>query len=576
MASPLPDRVCANPACGTVFTPRHARHLYCDRDCTDRAHRDARIARMVRFQASNVSYRSAHRALVKAGHNPSEAPWAPRLDALKGRGRVPGWREEVGLPPSGREGHKPRGPSRASSRVTSPSVEPTHYPAPQPTVGAPSTPRKGPVRPTRPEARTPSWEAAYAAAGLDPSDTEACEMGKLWRAACPAIGHLAPRGVTLAISAPVGPRTLRYLHAALSRIAARPHGTIPGWSLIALPTPQGRVPGQDWGVLWTDPADAERTRGRAFTLDLGPECRAAAFTFGSAVTTPRAPPAYPPGAYTVTVEAVTPVVHRTGGGGACERVTAKGVAQSLTVLAERLGLRYEGAFQPAVWTVEHRVEHVSVPVGGHFQASDRPGTARGWVGRVEVVCNAPAAWLLKTAESLGFGGMVALGMGRVRVTVAPVAEPPAPDLAETGVEVVPHAVERLRAHRPDLAGRDDGQLAALIRDSAEAARYLGWSRRAGLFYWPVGALDGVVLVVENGPRDGTPGCPVVVTVLPVRGSTSKAGKAAAARVEAYTAHTSGVPTTPGTYVAKYIAPVIGTATPAWLAGLRMIAAEYVL
>jgi hypothetical protein len=51
----------------------------------------------------------------------------------------------------------------------------------------------------------------------------------------------------------------------------------------------------------------------------------------------------------------------------------------------------------------------------HVRMGGKLGTVSGWLGEVDLVVNAPALWLLKVAEKVGFGSRVAFGFGRIAV-----------------------------------------------------------------------------------------------------------------------------------------------------------------
>jgi hypothetical protein len=123
----------------------------------------------------------------------------------------------------------------------------------------------------------------------------------------------------------------------------------------------------------------------------------------------RAPAPLLPGRYRVTLDALTPVSHMIAG--RTRPVTSPSADTILRCsgdLLQRLGLS-TGRLHVASVDCETTVEHVQL--GGHV------GPIAGWVGRVVVECNAPAAWALSLARHAGLGGRVAYGLGRVRVEV---------------------------------------------------------------------------------------------------------------------------------------------------------------
>lgn len=296
--------------------------------------------------AANASARQARVAVRRAGHDPSAEPWASRLAALHGRGVVEGWREEVGLPAG-----------RARRAVAAPSA-----PAPEPPDRAP-------------------WGAPV---GEQPP-------------------HIAPTGIPLAFAPrlPTTDATRRHLHGLVSHLVGRSHHpTLAAWALVPY--------GQGWGVV----AMTSAARRALLGLDVGVQVG----SVRSRLTTPatpvrlRTPPAYAPGRYRVTVEALSLVVHYADG-----RTKPRAAPSRDTILAvASQALLYAGCTtgRMHVESVDATDAHADrVELGGHL------GVMRGWVGRVAVECNAPAAWALKLCEHTGMGARVAYGLGRVRVTV---------------------------------------------------------------------------------------------------------------------------------------------------------------
>ena len=238
----------------------------------------------------------------------------------------------------------------------------------------------------------------------------AADPERPWRA---TIGeqptHLRPRGMELHFDPPLhaSPRYAaeglrRHLHAMVTGLVARDHhGYLPAWALVPL-APSG------WGVLLYDPADAERLRGVAHEARVGGW--RGTVTLGPAMSSPRTPAALAPGRYVVTLDTITPAHHVSAG--RTRAVTQPGVETVLSALS--LALQMAGvspAGRQHVEAVACDAQPERVTIGGHS------GAVAGWVGRLTIECNAPAAWALQIAAIVGFGGKCAFGLGRVRVRV---------------------------------------------------------------------------------------------------------------------------------------------------------------
>jgi hypothetical protein len=202
----------------------------------------------------------------------------------------------------------------------------------------------------------------------------------------------------------IAPRTpARLVHGLVSRLIAVDHAQVARWAL-ALPTgASGRC---GWGVVLFRRDDAERLAGHVERARLG--AVEIDLRIGPVVRL-RAPAPLLPGRYRVTLDALTPVSHMIAG--RTRPVTSPSADTILRCsgdLLQRLGLS-TGRLHVASVDCETTVEHVQL--GGHV------GPIAGWVGRVVVECNAPAAWALSLARHAGLGGRVAYGLGRVRVEV---------------------------------------------------------------------------------------------------------------------------------------------------------------
>jgi hypothetical protein len=152
-------------------------------------------------------------------------------------------------------------------------------------------------------------------------------------------------------------------------------------------------------------ADAARLAGLSRGVQIG---SARAELHLGAVVRLRAPALREPGRYRVTIDAVTPVSHMIAG--RTRPVTQPSVdtmQRCAGDLLQRLGLS-TGRMHIASVVCETTSERVDI--GGHVRG------IVGWVGRVVVECNAPAAWALSLARDAGLGGRTAYGLGRVRVS----------------------------------------------------------------------------------------------------------------------------------------------------------------
>lgn len=253
------------------------------------------------------------------------------------------------------------------------------------------------------------WRAAV---GLPPgrrsrptTPTPAPDRRSPWRASVgPQPEHIVPVGILLAFSArlPARDATRRHLHGLVSHLVGRDHHrTLAAWALVPY--------GQAWAVVAFVPSAAERLLGLTRDVQVG-GVRATLATPTRPVRL-RTPPVYKPGRYRVTVDAIAPVVHYADG-----RTTVRTAPRAETLLSvASAAILYAGTAPRGRLHIESvdssgtQVERIEL--GGHL------GLMRGWVGRVAVECNAPAAWALKLCEHTGMGGRVAYGLGRVRVEV---------------------------------------------------------------------------------------------------------------------------------------------------------------
>ena len=201
-----------------------------------------------------------------------------------------------------------------------------------------------------------------------------------------------------------GSAPARLVHGLVSRLVAEGHTQVARWAL-AMPT---GAHGSGWGVVCFRDEDAARLAGRAERVRVGAvehDLRT------GPVIRLRAPALPTRGKHRVTVDAVTPVSHLVDGRSrAITTPTVETILGALGDVSQRLGL---SVGRMHVASVETQTVAERVTLGGHM------GSVPGWVGRIVVECNAPAAWLLLCARHAGLGGRVAFGMGRVRVEVKP-------------------------------------------------------------------------------------------------------------------------------------------------------------
>lgn len=78
-------------------------------------------------------------------------------------------------------------------------------------------------------------------------------------------------------------------------------------------------------------------------------------------------------------------------------------------LPRRLGLQL-GADDARLEIVENETRAAHLTLGGKY------GTVSGFDGWMVVECNAVGEWLLRVAETMGLGGRVAFGLGRIVVS----------------------------------------------------------------------------------------------------------------------------------------------------------------
>jgi hypothetical protein len=213
---------------------------------------------------------------------------------------------------------------------------------------------------------------------------------------------------------PMQLRNARGLHGALTALRGKRHDRFPAWSLS--PWRAG------WAVYVADFVEARAWASHSLNGTLWD--RPTTFSFG-ALARLRAPVNVKRGRSRVRVDALTPIVTRSmGGANPCTRPTSDTLRGALDgELLYRLSPTHRhNAPNEDAWTkwvrprvqiemVERHTEPVHTPLGGKY------GDVAGWQGYVVVDVNAVALWLLfATERAMGFGGRVAFGFGRIRVT----------------------------------------------------------------------------------------------------------------------------------------------------------------
>jgi len=199
----------------------------------------------------------------------------------------------------------------------------------------------------------------------------------------------------------------RHLHGLVAHLVGESHTQVARW---ALAMPMG-ARGAGWGAVLFREADAVRLAGLSRGVQIGGT--RAELRLGAVVRL-RAPAMREPGRYLVTIDAVTPVSHMIAG--RTRPVTQPSVdtmQRCAGDLLQRLALS-TGTMHIASVACETSPERVDL--GGHVRG------IVGWVGRVVVVCNAPAAWALSLSRDAGLGGRTAFGLGRVRVSAERVGD----------------------------------------------------------------------------------------------------------------------------------------------------------
>lgn len=204
---------------------------------------------------------------------------------------------------------------------------------------------------------------------------------------------------------PVERRNIRALHGMVTALLDQPHDKLlPQFSLVPWPR------GIGWGVWVRDVEVARQIAGRTvsarlFDRDVDVTC--------SPLHRVLAPVVTKRGRRRLRIDTITPVCIRSMGSSVWRtQPTAGNLCSSLAwFLPKRVGVEIK---QDSVRLelVEQRTTTERVRLGGKF------GAVHGFMGHLVVETNAVGHWLLKAAETVGFGGRVAFGFGRVRVSDA--------------------------------------------------------------------------------------------------------------------------------------------------------------
>lgn len=228
-----------------------------------------------------------------------------------------------------------------------------------------------------------------------------------WRTPAPSWPepYLRGGGMTIAVTPhprwPVEHRNVRQLHGMMTALFDRGHrARLPTFALVPVPGAFG------WGVYAHDLAWAEELAGREVEARLYDRRVLARFSGIIRAKAPR----IRTGRHRLELVTVTPVYIRCYGG-----TMTRLVADAPSIIGT-LGSEFPRLVGVDVKREDLRIEVIEretyverTPLGGKY------GTVPGWCGRVVLECNAPAAWLLRCAETLGLGSRSAFGFGRIKV-----------------------------------------------------------------------------------------------------------------------------------------------------------------
>lgn len=199
---------------------------------------------------------------------------------------------------------------------------------------------------------------------------------------------------------PLEHRNVRGLHGAITTLTGDHHETVPRFALVPWHS------GICWGVYLAEDALLSQlagTRHQARIYEQSIELR-----FGGRVRI-KSPTIEKRGHRRLRIDTLTPAVVRNA---EVSPANSSGPVILNTLCAwlpRRVGVAIgDDDARLTVVSSDTRIAHVEL--GGKF------GRVSGWVGSVVVDCNAVTHWLLKVAEVVGFGGRVAFGFGRIKVS----------------------------------------------------------------------------------------------------------------------------------------------------------------
>ena len=227
-----------------------------------------------------------------------------------------------------------------------------------------------------------------------------------WSLPSPSLDRLPGGFVTIELSSR---KTFEHwqlsaLHGVMTSVTGPHLPHEPRFALLPWPS------GCGWAAYLSQDGDARAVAGKAHVVRLGSSH--VQIRFGSLVRV--APKAYAPGRYRVRIDAVTPV-HVRSYGSTVVRIhpSARHMRGTLDgFMPRRLGLTIPPG-HIALDLVESDFSESFVQLGGRKEF----GMTAGWVGHCIVETNAVGRFLLGCcALGLGYGGKVAFGFGRVRVS----------------------------------------------------------------------------------------------------------------------------------------------------------------
>lgn len=241
-------------------------------------------------------------------------------------------------------------------------------------------------------------------------------QGRPYLFAAPAPGGNIPGGAfeihaTPPLRWPIEHRHARVLHGAItavmSRFGVHHDPNIPEFALI----PWSR--GIGWALYVRNEACAREMAGRGHEARIYEQ--SVTLTFGP-IARLKWPSNCPRQRSLIRLDAVTPIIVRANGrvdNANGSRLHSGNLHSTLTAcLPQRVNVAIAPETVRTSIVKSDNVQQEKVPLHGKF------GVATGWVGSWVVECNAPGLWLLRLAASIGLGGKVAFGFGRVRVTNA--------------------------------------------------------------------------------------------------------------------------------------------------------------